>query len=84
MTPITSGPSLWNPNLEQNGSKHLVVFDKMTAKGVIPKLQTMDNQASAALKKYFTEKEMNYQLGPPRIVIEPMLQNELSELSRII
>jgi hypothetical protein len=25
----------------------------------------MDNEASAALKKYFTEKEMNYQLVPP-------------------
>jgi hypothetical protein len=25
----------------------------------------MDNEASAALKKYFTEKEMTYQLIPP-------------------
>jgi hypothetical protein len=61
-----------------------VVFDDMMAKGFIPKLQTMDNEASAALKKYFTEKEMNYQLVPPRIVTEPMLQKELSELSRNI
>jgi hypothetical protein len=37
----------------------------MTAKGYKPKLQTMDNEASAALKKYFTEKEMCYQLVPP-------------------
>jgi hypothetical protein len=28
-----------------------VVFDEMTAKGFKPKLQTMDNEASAALKK---------------------------------
>jgi hypothetical protein len=42
-----------------------VVFDEMTAKGFKPKLQTMENEASAALKKYFTEKEMNYQLVPP-------------------
>jgi hypothetical protein len=42
-----------------------VVFDEMTAKGFKPKLQTMDNEASAALKNYFTDKEMNYQLVPP-------------------
>jgi hypothetical protein len=29
-----------------------VVFDEMTAKGFKPKLQTMDTEASAALKKY--------------------------------
>jgi hypothetical protein len=44
-----------------------VVFDEMTAKGFKPKLQTMDNKASAALKNYFTEKEMSYQLTPPPI-----------------
>jgi hypothetical protein len=42
-----------------------VVFDEMTAKGFKPNLQTMDNEASSALKKYFTEKEINYQLVPP-------------------
>jgi hypothetical protein len=42
-----------------------VFFDEMTSKGFKPKLQTMDNEASAALTKYFTEKEMNYQLVPP-------------------
>jgi hypothetical protein len=42
-----------------------VVFDEMTAKGFKPKLQTMDNEASAALNNYFTEKEMSYQLVPP-------------------
>jgi hypothetical protein len=42
-----------------------IVFDEMTAKGFKPKLQTMDNEASAALKNYFTEKEMSYQLVPP-------------------
>jgi hypothetical protein len=38
-----------------------IVFDEMTSKGFKPKLQTMDNDASVALKNYFTEKEMNYQ-----------------------
>jgi hypothetical protein len=37
----------------------------MTEKGFKPKLQTMDNESSAALKHYFTEKEMSYQLIPP-------------------
>jgi hypothetical protein len=37
----------------------------MKAKGFKPKLQTMDNEAPAALKNYFTEKEMSYQLVTP-------------------
>jgi hypothetical protein len=60
-----------------------VVFDEMTAKGFRPKLQTMDNEASAALKKYFTEKEMNYHLFPPHCHITNAAE-ELSELSRSI
>jgi hypothetical protein len=53
-----------------NGTWHSVfgiVFDEMTAKGFKPKLQTIDNEASATLKNYFTEKEMNYQLPPPTL-----------------
>jgi hypothetical protein len=42
-----------------------VVFDEMTSKCLKPEVQKMDNEASAALNKYFTEKEMNYQLVPP-------------------
>jgi hypothetical protein len=42
-----------------------IVFDEMASKGFKPKLQTMDNEASVALTKYFTEKEMNNQLPPP-------------------
>jgi hypothetical protein len=42
-----------------------IVFNEMKLKGFKPKLQTMDNEASAALKNYFTEKEMSYQLVPP-------------------
>jgi hypothetical protein len=34
-----------------------VVFYEMTAKGFKPKLQTMDNEASSALKNYFTENK---------------------------
>jgi hypothetical protein len=46
-----------------------VVFDEMKVQSFKPKLQTIDNEASAALKKYFTEKEMNYQLVPPHFQI---------------
>jgi hypothetical protein len=41
------------------------VLDEMTSKGFKPKLQTIDNDASVALKNYFTEKEISYQLVPP-------------------
>jgi hypothetical protein len=36
-----------------------------TAKGFKPKLQTLDNEASAALKHFFTANAVEYQLVPP-------------------
>jgi hypothetical protein len=60
-----------------------VVFDEMMAKGFKPKLQTMENEASAALKTYFTEKEMSYQLAPPTVTA-PIRLRELSERLRNI
>jgi hypothetical protein len=42
-----------------------VVFDEMTAKGFKHKLQKMDNEASAALKNYFTEKTNELSASPP-------------------
>jgi hypothetical protein len=41
------------------------VFQELTSRVFKPKLQTMDNEASAALKTYFTEQDMTYQLVPP-------------------
>jgi hypothetical protein len=41
------------------------IFQELTSRGLKPKLQTMDNEASAGLKKYFTENDMTYQLVPP-------------------
>jgi hypothetical protein len=41
-----------------------VFFNEMTSKGCKHKLQTMYNEAYAALKK-IKEKEINYQLVPP-------------------
>jgi hypothetical protein len=54
-----------------------IVFDEMTEKGFKPKLQTMDNEASAALKKHVTEKEMNYQLVPPHCHRENTADREI-------
>jgi hypothetical protein len=37
----------------------------LTSRGFKPKLQTLDNEASAALKSFFTENDVEYQLVPP-------------------
>jgi hypothetical protein len=41
------------------------IFQELTSRGFTPKLQTMDIEYSAALKSYFTENDMTYQLVPP-------------------
>jgi hypothetical protein len=38
---------------------------ELTVKGFKPKLQTLDNEASAALKNFFTVNDIAYQLVPP-------------------
>jgi hypothetical protein len=38
---------------------------ELTVKGFKPKLQTLDNEASAALKNVFTANDAEYQLVPP-------------------
>jgi hypothetical protein len=42
------------------------VHQELTVKGFKPKLQTLDNEASAALKNFFTVNDIAYQLVPPR------------------
>jgi hypothetical protein len=42
------------------------VHQDLTVKGFKPKLQTLDNKASAALKNFFTVNDIAYQLVPPR------------------
>jgi hypothetical protein len=37
----------------------------MTSKGFQPKLQNLDNEASASLKSFFTQNDVEYQLVPP-------------------
>jgi hypothetical protein len=41
------------------------VHQDLTVKGFNPKLQTLDNEASTALKNFFTVNGIAYQLVPP-------------------
>jgi hypothetical protein len=40
------------------------IHQELTVKGFKPKLQTLDNEASAALKNFFTANDVDYQLVP--------------------
>jgi hypothetical protein len=42
------------------------VHQELTVKGFKPKLQTLDNEASAAIKNFFTVNDIAYQLVPNR------------------
>jgi hypothetical protein len=42
-----------------------LIHQELTAKGFKPKLQTLDNEASMALKNFFTTNDVEYQLVPP-------------------
>jgi hypothetical protein len=41
------------------------IHQELTVKGLKPKLQTLDNEASTALKNFFTVNNIAYQLVPP-------------------
>jgi hypothetical protein len=41
------------------------IHQELTVKGFKPKLQTLDNETSAALKNFFTVNNIAYQLVPP-------------------
>jgi hypothetical protein len=55
------------------------IHQEFTAKGFKPKLQTLDNEAFAALKHFFTTNDVEYRLVPPhchhRIATERAIQN---------
>jgi hypothetical protein len=57
------------PMKSRTASKWVKAYDhihqELTAKGFKPKLQTLDNEASAALKHFFTSNDVEYQLVPP-------------------
>jgi hypothetical protein len=42
------------------------IHQELTVKAFKPKLQTLDNEASTALKNFFTVNDIAYQLVPPR------------------
>jgi hypothetical protein len=41
------------------------IRQELTVKGLKPKLQTLDNEASTALKNFLTINDIAYQLVPP-------------------
>jgi hypothetical protein len=41
------------------------IHQELTVKGFKPKLQILDNEASTALKNFFTVNDIAYQLVPP-------------------
>jgi hypothetical protein len=53
----------------RSASKWVTAYDSirqdLTVKGFKPKLQTLDNEASTALKNFFTVNDIAYQLVPP-------------------
>jgi hypothetical protein len=44
---------------------HDTIHQELTVKGFKPKLQTLDNEASTALKNFCTANDVAYQLVPP-------------------
>jgi hypothetical protein len=44
---------------------YYIIHQELTSKGFKPKLQTLDNEASLALKHFFTTHGVEYQLVPP-------------------
>jgi hypothetical protein len=57
------------PMKSRSASEWVKAYDhiqrELTVKGFKPKLQTLDNEASAALKNFFTAIDVEYQLVPP-------------------
>jgi hypothetical protein len=42
-----------------------LIHQEMLSKGLQPKLQTLDNEASESFKSFFTQHDVEYQLVPP-------------------
>jgi hypothetical protein len=57
------------PMKSRSASEWIKAYDsihqELTVKGLKPKLQTLDNEASSALKNFFTVNDIAYQLVPP-------------------
>jgi hypothetical protein len=46
------------------------IYDDLTAKGLKPTFQTMDNEASKALKQFLHSKDIQFQLVAPHVHIQ--------------
>jgi hypothetical protein len=46
---------------------YTIIYDELTTKGLKLLFQTMDNEASTALKTFLTAREMKFQLVPPHV-----------------
>jgi hypothetical protein len=57
------------PTKSRSASERVKAYDtihqELTVKGIKLKLQTLDNEASAALKNFLTANDVDYQLVPP-------------------
>jgi hypothetical protein len=71
------------PMKSRSASEWVKAYDhinqELIAKSFKPKLQTLDNEASAALKNFFTANDVEYQLPPPTVTAATRLK-DLSEL----
>jgi hypothetical protein len=54
-----------------------IIHQELTSKGSKPKLQTLDNEASAALKNFFTTNDVEYQLFPPHCHMHNTAEREI-------
>jgi hypothetical protein len=64
--------SILSAPMKNRGDKEMVrAFDfliqSLILRGLKPRLQLLDNEASLALMNYLTQQEITYQLSPPRI-----------------
>jgi hypothetical protein len=50
------------------------IHQELTSKGFKPKLQTLDKEASTALKNFLTTNDVEYQLVPPTVIAETPLR----------
>jgi hypothetical protein len=60
------------------------IHQELTSNGFKPKLQTLDNEASAALKNFFTTNDVEYQLAPPTVIAATPLRDPFELLNNTL
>jgi hypothetical protein len=56
---------------------YAVIYDELTAKGLIPIFQTMDNEVLTALKMFLVSRNMKFQLVSPHIHRQNMAERAI-------